>query len=120
MREADLGGVTVDPLFVGVTRPAMAFGVTYAGLLVNALVTVELFLVTRNLLALLLFLPLHAALALLCLVEPRYFDLLLLWGRTGGAARVAGNARYWQASSYSPLPVAWPSARGHAVAEAWV
>ena len=63
-------GVTADALFVGMTRPAMAFGVTYSALLVNAVVTVELFLLTRNLLWLLACLPVHGLFWLLCLSEP--------------------------------------------------
>ena len=34
--------LTKDPLFVGVTRPPMRWGVTYAALLVNLVVTLEL------------------------------------------------------------------------------
>ena len=64
-------GVTADSLFLGVTRPAMAFGVTYSALLVNAVVTVELFLVTRNLLWLAACVPVHGVFWLLCLSEPR-------------------------------------------------
>ena len=75
-------GVTADPLFAGVTRPAMAFGVTYSALLANAIVTVELFLLTRNLLWLAVCVPVHGVFWLLCLNEPRFFDLGLLWGRT--------------------------------------
>ena len=41
--------VGLDVVFVGVTRPAMRFGVPYAALIVNALITLELFLLTRNL-----------------------------------------------------------------------
>lgn len=98
-------GVTVDPLFVGVTRPAMALGVTYAALLVNAFLTVEAFLLTRNLLWLGLCLPLHALAWLLCATEPRFFDLLLLWGRTRGPSTL-GTLPFWRASSYSPLALA--------------
>ena len=42
--EARNAGVTADPLFVGVTRPPMRFGVTYAALLLNAAFTMEVFL----------------------------------------------------------------------------
>ena len=86
------GGVTADPLFLGVTRPAMAFGVTYSALLANAVVTVELFLLTRNLLWLLACLPVHGLFWLLCLSEPRFFDLALLWGKTRGPG-LLGNGR---------------------------
>ena len=104
-------GLMADPLFVGVTRPAMAFGVTYSALLVNGLITLELFLLTRNLLWLLLFVPLHALAWLLCQAEPRIFDLLLLWGRTHGAGSSVGE-RGRRANSYCPLAVDLPNAAG--------
>lgn len=95
-------GVTLDPLFVGVTRPAMTWGVTYSALLVNFIVTAELFLLTKNLLWLLVFVPIHGIFWLVCKSEPRFFDLLLLWGRTRGPG-LLGNVRFWKANSYSPL-----------------
>ena len=104
-------GVTADPLFVGVTRPAMAFGVTYSALLVNAVVTVELFLLTRNLLWLLACVPVHGLFWLLCLSEPRFFDLALLWGRTRGPG-LFGNRRVWGAQGYSGLPLDLPGKGG--------
>lgn len=104
-------GLIADPLFVGVTRPAMAFGVTYSALLVNGLVTLELFLLTRNLLWLLLFVPLHTLAWLLCQAEPRIFDLLLLWGRTHGAGSSVASAAT-RANSYCPLAVDLPNAAG--------
>ena len=48
--EARNAGVTADPLFVGVTRPPMRWGVTYAALLFNVVFTMEVFLLTKNLL----------------------------------------------------------------------
>jgi type IV secretion system protein VirB3 len=104
-------GVTADALFVGVTRPAMAFGVTYSALLVNAVVTVELFLLTRNLLWLLVCVPVHGIFWLLCLTEPRFFDLGLLWGRTRGPG-LLGNGRFWRANGYSALALDLPDATG--------
>jgi type IV secretion system protein VirB3 len=75
-------GVTADPLFVGATRPPMRWGVTYAALLFNLVFTLEVFLLTKNLLTLLLAAPIHGVCMLLCAREARFFDLLLLWGRT--------------------------------------
>lgn len=98
-------GLTADPLFVGATRPPMRWGVTYTALLCNLVFTLEAFLLTRNLLTLLICVPIHSISALLCARDARYFDLLLLWGRTGLPAWFA-NQRYWKASSYSPLPLA--------------
>jgi type IV secretion system protein VirB3 len=104
-------GLTVDPLFVGATRPPMRWGVTYSALLVNAVVTMEIFLLTRNLLTLLLAAPIHGVCALLCARDARFFDLALLWGRTRIPALLA-NARHWRSSSYSPLLLDLPGARG--------
>jgi len=104
-------GLSMDPLFVGATRPPMRWGVTYSALLFNMVLTMEIFLVTKNLLTLLLCLPVHALCALLCVRDARYFDLLLLWGRTRLPALLS-NLRLWQASSYSPLSLCPP---GHAI-----
>jgi type IV secretion system protein VirB3 len=100
-----------DPLFVGATRPPMRWGVTYAALLGNLVFTMEAFLLTRNLLALLVALPIHLLSAALCASDPRCFDLWLMWVKTRGVALLA-NVSYWGGSSYSPLPVALPDARG--------
>lgn len=110
-------GLATDPLFVGATRPPMRWGVTYAALLFNLVFTLEAFLATRNLLALLVALPIHCASVLLCGRDARYFDLVLLWGRTRLPALIA-NGRWWGGSSYSPLaldPVR-PSGRRRTVA----
>lgn len=104
-------GLTADPLFVAVTRPPMRWGVTFSALLFNLVFTMEVFLLTKNLLTLLLVIPIHGICALLCLRDPRIFDLLLLWGRTRLAA-YAANFRYWRASSYSALALELPDRRG--------
>src|ERR1700759_1203213 len=97
-------GPTSDPLFVGATRPPMRWGVTYAALLFNLVFTLELFLLTKNLLTLGSSLLIHCVCVLMCARDPRFFDLLLLWGRTRLPAALA-NLRFWNASSYSPLPM---------------
>jgi type IV secretion system protein VirB3 len=87
--------VTADILFVGATRPPMRWGVTYAALLATLLMCA----------------PVHGVCALLCARDPRFFDLLLLWGRTRLSALVT-TLRLWQASSYTPLRLDLPDARG--------
>jgi type IV secretion system protein VirB3 len=89
----------------------MRWGVTYSALLANGVVTMEIFLVTRNLLTLLLAAPIHGVCALLCARDPRFFDLALLWGRTRIPALLA-NARFWKSSSYSPLRLDFPDRHG--------
>lgn len=104
-------GLVADTLFVGATRPPMRWGVTYSALLFNLVFTLEAFLITRNLLALTIALPIHGAGVLLCGRDPRYFDLVLLFGRTRLPTLLA-NARWWGASSYSPLRLDPPLSSG--------
>jgi type IV secretion system protein VirB3 len=95
-------GLTQDSLFVGATRPPMRWGVTYSALLFNVMVVMEAFLLTKNLLVLLVCAPIHGICALLCARDARFFDLVLLYVRIRLPA-VLANLRHWKASSYSPL-----------------
>ena len=104
-------GVTVDPLFVAVTRPPMRWGVTFSALLFNLVFTMEVFLFTKNLLTLLIAIPIHGVCALLCARDARFFDLIVLWGRTRVPAYLA-NARLWRASSVCPLALDLPDGKG--------
>jgi type IV secretion system protein VirB3 len=114
-------GLTADVLFVGATRPPMRWGVTYAALLCNLVFTLEAFLVTRNLLVLLICVPIHGVCTLLCARDPRFFDLLVLWGRTRLPA-LFGALRIWKANSYSPLVLdpAGVGGRRRRHSEVWV
>ena len=100
-----------DSLFVGATRPPMRWGVTYAALLFNLVLTLEGFLLSKNLLMLGLCLPIHGLCALLCARDARIFDLLLLWLRTHLPTRLA-TAGSWGAAAYGPLSLAMPDLRG--------
>jgi type IV secretion system protein VirB3 len=103
-------GLIADPLFVGATRPPMRWGVTYSALLFNMVFILEAFLLTKNLLTLLLCAPIHGVCMLLCARDARFFDLALLWARTRLPALFA-NLRVWKASSYCPLALDLPSRR---------
>lgn len=105
-------GVIAEPVFVGATRPAMRFGATYLALLGNLVVTMECFLVTKNLLVLLIALPIHGICVLLCARDPRYFELLALWASTRLRAYFSSFA-LWRGASYSPLALDLPCTRGH-------
>src|SRR5271170_6096858 len=105
-------GVTADPVFLGVTRPPMRFVVNYMALVFNAVFTMEIFILTKNLLVLLIALPIHGVCMLLCARDARYFDLLLVWGKT----RLFGycsTLRFWKGASYSPLALDLPDMAGH-------
>jgi len=104
-------GLTAEPLFVGATRPPMRWGVTYSALLFNLIFTMEAFLLSKNLLTLLVCVPIHALCLLLCARDARCFDLMLLWGRTRLPALLT-NLRLWGASSYSPLRLDLPDING--------
>ena len=104
-------GLTADPLFVGATRPPMRWGVTYAALLFNLVFSLEAFLLTKNLLTLMVCAPIHGLCALLCAHDARFFDLLLMWGRTRLPAFFT-TFGLWKASSYSPLSLDVPALRG--------
>ncbi|WP_129778622.1 type IV secretion system protein VirB3 [Peristeroidobacter soli] len=104
-------GLTLDPLFVAATRPPMRWGVTYLALLGEMVITMEIFLLSKNLLTLLLAIPLHGIAALLCERDSRFFDLAALWLRTRLPA-LMGTLRYWHGTSYSPLVLDLPSSKG--------
>ncbi len=104
-------GLIADPVFVGATRPSMIWGVTYSAVMLNAMAVMEFFLLTKNLLVLLVAIPVHGVGVLLCARDPRFFDLALLWGRTRLPA-LFSNLRFWRASSYSPLTLDLPSVTG--------
>jgi type IV secretion system protein VirB3 len=104
-------GLTADPLFVGITRPPMRWGVAYEALLLNLVVTMEVFVMTKNLLTLLIAIPIHGLCALLCARDARFFHLMLLWARTRLPSYL-GTARLWRAASYSPLVVDLPDMHG--------
>ncbi len=104
-------GLIADVLFVAVTRPPMRWGVTYSALLFNAVFTMEVFLLTKNILMLLIAAPIHGVCALLCARDARFFDLILLWGKTRMPAYFA-NYRVWKASSHGPLVLDPPTVVG--------
>jgi type IV secretion system protein VirB3 len=104
-------GLTADVLFVAVTRPPMRWGVTFSALLFNLVFTMEVFLLTKNLLTLLIAIPIHGVCALLCARDARCFDLILLWGRTRMPSYFT-TFWVWRASSYSPLRLDPPNRVG--------
>lgn len=112
-------GLTADPLFVGITRPPMRWGVAYEALLLNLVATMEVFVMTKNLLTLLIAIPIHGICALLCARDARFFHLMFLWVRTRLPAYL-GTARFWCAASYSPLALDLPDIYGRRRSEVTV
>jgi len=87
-----------DPVFIALTRPQMFAGVTYSYFVLNAVVTIEIFLITKSFWALFTALILHVAGYVGCLREPRFFDLWMT--RVSRCPRV-GNFAFWRCNSYS-------------------
>ena len=96
---ADQAALVREPVFTALTRPQMFAGVTYTFFIANALVTMELFLLSKSFWILPLALLLHGAGTVACLREPRIFDLWLL--RVRRAQRTRGFA-LWRCNSYRP------------------
>jgi type IV secretion system protein VirB3 len=97
-------GIDLDALYVGPTRPTTIAGVTWPAVVLNIIVTIETFVFTHNLLWLLIFVPIHGICYLICLHDPRTFELLALWGQTKGQS-VFNNRWYWGAATCSALEI---------------
>jgi type IV secretion system protein VirB3 len=109
--ETEAHGLAVDPLFVAATRPPTRWGVPYLALLVNMVLTMEVFLLVKNPLILLLAIPFHGICMLVCARDIRMFDLAMLWAQTRMPG-MAGNLFVWKGNTYSPLVLDLPNARG--------
>ena len=94
-----MNGLERDTLFVALTRPQMFAGVTYSYFIANAVIATELFLIFKSLWALVAALVIHLVGVLLCLREPRFFDLWVTKLRT--CPRVK-NYGFWRGNSYRP------------------
>ena len=106
-----IDGLVFDPLFVAATRPPTRWGVPYLAILVNMVVTMEVFLGVKNPLFLLMALPIHGLCMLLCARDPRVFELLALWTQTR-VPGLAGNLLAWKGNTYSALTVDLPNLEG--------
>lgn len=88
-----------DPVFGALTRPQMFAGVTYSYFVLNAIVTVELFLLTKSFWALPVAGVMHLIGYMGCLREPRFFDLWQV--KVSRCPRVRNHA-FWRCNSYAP------------------
>lgn len=88
-----------DVVFGALTRPQMFAGVTYSYFVLNAVVTAELFLITKSFWALLAAVVIHVVGYMACLKEPRIFDLWLT--KVTRCPRVK-NWAVWRCNSYRP------------------
>src|SRR3954454_22992844 len=96
-----MNGIERDTLFVALTRPQMFAGVTYSYFIANAVIATELFLIFKSVWALAVALIAHLIGVIMCLREPRAFDLWLT--RVSRTPRVKKH-KIWRCNSYRPCP----------------
>ena len=72
------GVVGTNPLFLGLTRTPMLFGVSYTFAAMNGIVSLLAFIITSKFFYLLVLLPsLHGIAWFICLKEPRAIELFI-------------------------------------------
>jgi type IV secretion system protein VirB3 len=88
-----------DPVFAALTRPQMFGGVTYTWFILNAIVTAEVFLITKSPWALVAAVVMHLVGVVAARDEPRFLDLWIT--RMSRSPRVR-NFAFWRCNSYRP------------------
>jgi type IV secretion system protein VirB3 len=88
-----------DTLFVALTRPQMLAGVTYSFFVINVVIALELFLIFRSWWVLIVAVAIHGGGMIVCLREPRFFDLWICRMRQCPRVR---NHGLWRCNSYRP------------------
>lgn len=91
--------IQVDPLFVGLTRPATLFGVPMSAFLAEFFIVILVFLAVGNPLYLLSAVPLHGIVYLLSAENPRVFAEVWIWMQTTARCQ---NGKFWNGVSFSP------------------
>ncbi len=86
-----------DPLFVGLTRPTLIFGVSVQYALLNMLISVVSFIQTSNFQILFIAGIVHAIGYILCFKEPRFMELYL---KKFQKCNQCANKMYYGANSY--------------------
>ncbi len=88
-----------DPIFKALTRPQMVAGVTYSYAVINLVITIEAFIVTKSFWTLAIPVVVHVVGVLACLDEPRLIDLWLAKVRL---CPNVPNRGFWASNSYAP------------------
>ncbi|NRA74040.1 MAG: VirB3 family type IV secretion system protein [Rickettsiales bacterium] len=96
---SDSGSVSIDPLFVGLTRPTMIFGVSFKFFFLNFFISVLSYINFPGLLVIGVAFALHLFAYIICFKEPLFLDLYL---KKGQKCPRRVNAFYHGANSYDP------------------
>jgi type IV secretion system protein VirB4 len=100
--------VRAYPLFVGMTRPAMVFGVTFGSFLVLGMASMLAFLWTGNFLApVVIFVPGYLGCLHLCQRDPQIFEMIRAFEsvRAGWLETWKRRDEFWGGKSYAPQPM---------------
>jgi len=92
--------LTIDPLFVGLTRPTTIWGIPYTAFVVEFMLTALIFLAVGNPLYLAVAVPIHCILFLVSSHDLGVFSSIFMWLMTIGRCR---NGRHWGSASFSPV-----------------
>ena len=91
------GSLTLDPLFVGLTRPPLFFGVSMSFSMLNMMVCVLYYIQTANLIVVLVGSGLHLIGYIICFKEPLFIELFLMKSQKCNKCK---NKFYHGANSY--------------------
>lgn len=98
----DKKGIIIDDLRVILTRPSTIVGVPSGGVILNFTIATAVFVFYQKLQYWAMFFPVHGIFFLVCMKDPRAFELLALWMCTK-LVNLWRTIWYWGASTYSPL-----------------
>lgn len=91
------GELKSDPLFVGLTRPTMIFGVSVQYAMLNMMISVAIFIQTSGFRIVFVAGIIHLIGYLLCFKEPRFMELYL---KKGAKCNLCVNKSFYGANSY--------------------
>ena len=96
------GRLQSDPLFQGLTRPTMILGVSYMYFVINAAISMIVFINMQSFKTLLIVSPtVHLIGYLICLKEPRAIELFIL--KVNKGYRCVNRGFHGYTNSYDPF-----------------
>jgi type IV secretion system protein VirB3 len=96
------GRLQSDPLFQGLTRPPMIFGVSYMYFVINAVISMITFINLQSFQILLVVAPsVHLLGYIICLKEPRAIELFIL--KVNKGYRCVNRGFHGYTNSYDPF-----------------
>ena len=92
------GKLEADPLFVGLTRPTMIFGVSIQYAMLNMMISVTWYIQSSGIEIIFVAAVMHLIGYILCFKEPRFMELYL---NKAGKCNQCANKSFHGANSYS-------------------